>query len=207
MLRYVPLTLTCLRFGLGPLFLWMHARGQGRPMWIWAMIALVLVSMLTDWLDGKLARRWNVVSTLGKLLDPFADALFCMIVFISFARQSPPLMWPWVVWVLVIREAAVTFVVRPLALWKRIVMAAGWLGKIKTGLQFYTIFLVLLLLLVDSYGLERWLGWMAWLKAPSFIAIAFFSVAAFSKYVVDLARALMGAATAGNMVRLGKEAR
>ena len=74
--------------------------------------------MATDWLDGAAARRWNAVSTAGKLLDPFADALFCMIVFYVFARPHTsqgggefvfhmPL---WGLGILIAREALVTFV-------------------------------------------------------------------------------------------------
>ena len=95
---------------------------------------MLAAAIVTDWLDGFLARRWQAVSLAGKLLDPFTDALFCMMVFLVFARHG--LMPGWIVWILIGREALVTFLLRPLALWRGVVIAAGMVGKYKTACQF-----------------------------------------------------------------------
>lgn len=132
-LRALPLLLTCLRLALVPTYI--AGRNLDWPQA--AILAIVGLAILTDWLDGFLARRLNSVSNLGKLLDPFADAVFCMSVFVDFAmRGEAP--W-WVVGLLVAREAAVTFVARPLALRHKLVIAASWTGKIKTVTQFVAI--------------------------------------------------------------------
>ena len=149
----IPLLITILRLFLGPVFLWMMG-WEHKPVFILA--AMVGFSVYTDWLDGHLARRWNVVSTIGKLLDPFADALFCMIVFVAYAREGW-MPW-WIVWVLVGREALVTFVLRPLALWRGVVVAAKYTGKVKTVTQF----VVMLMVLAVAQGLLARIPGFTW---------------------------------------------
>ena len=120
---------------------------------------------ITDWLDGFIARKFNQVSDLGKFLDPLADKLVVML----------PLIWlvsvrsvsPWVVIIIIGREFVVTGL-RLLSAGQKIVIAAGWDGKVKTVLQMTAIFL---LILEGPFGKELlWLsaivaissGWQIW---------------------------------------------
>jgi len=101
----------------------------------WAAIVFSLAS-ITDWLDGYLARRWEIVTILGKFLDPLADKLIVMaalIMFIPLGRVSA-----WAVFVILAREMIVTGL-RSIASSEGIVIAASDLGKYKTIFQMVAI--------------------------------------------------------------------
>ncbi len=97
----------------------------------WSAIVFTLAA-ITDVLDGYLARRMNVVSILGKFLDPLADKLIvmaCLVWLIPMGRISA-----WVVIVLLAREISVT-ALRSVAASDGIIIPAGQDGKTKTALQ------------------------------------------------------------------------
>jgi CDP-diacylglycerol---glycerol-3-phosphate 3-phosphatidyltransferase len=105
-----------------------------------ALVAFVLAS-LTDWLDGFLARKYKIVTNLGKFLDPVADKLLVlstMIALCGLARFPA-----WVCIVVLFRELAVDGL-RLVAVERGRVIAAGKLGKLKTTLQMLTLIVVLL---------------------------------------------------------------
>ena len=86
-----------------PLFLWLILRPEfgGPKSDGWALLVLML-SGITDYLDGKLARRWNQISSLGRLLDPAADRLYILSTLIGLTwREILPL---WLTAVLLARE-------------------------------------------------------------------------------------------------------
>jgi cardiolipin synthase len=98
----VPNLLSFARLIGVPLFLWLvlGPRADG-----WAIIVLA-VSGFTDWLDGQLARRLGQVSTLGKLLDPFADRLYILAVLFALSvREVIPV---WLAIVIVGRDVLMT---------------------------------------------------------------------------------------------------
>lgn len=95
--------------------------------------ALVFIfAAITDWLDGYIARRSKMVTSMGKFLDPLADKLLICSVLIMFTMLD----WApaWVVIVIVCRELIVTGL-RALAIDEGIVLAADRFGKAKTVLQ------------------------------------------------------------------------
>lgn len=97
------------------------------------LAALVFIfAAITDWVDGYIARRSNMVTSMGKFLDPLADKLLICSVLIMFVDLS----WApaWVVIVIVCRELMVTGL-RALAIDEGIVLAADRFGKAKTVLQ------------------------------------------------------------------------
>lgn len=97
------------------------------------LAALVFIfAAITDWMDGYIARKWNMVSSMGKFLDPLADKLLICSVLIMFVMLA----WApaWVVIVIVCRELIVTGL-RALAIDEGIVLAADKFGKAKTVLQ------------------------------------------------------------------------
>ena len=91
-----------------------------------------VVASLTDLLDGYLARTRNAVTTFGKLMDPIADKLLIVAALVSLVSLDR--LEAWVAMVIIAREFAVT-VMRAIAVERGIVIAASWLGKVKTVLQ------------------------------------------------------------------------
>lgn len=93
-------------------------------------LAVFIIASCTDFVDGYIARHYNQVSNFGKFLDPLADKLLvisCMVIFIQWERMPA-----WAVMIVLTREFAVTGL-RLVAVENGRVIAAGWLGKIKTA--------------------------------------------------------------------------
>jgi CDP-diacylglycerol---glycerol-3-phosphate 3-phosphatidyltransferase len=110
------------------------------------------VAVLTDWLDGYLARRRNEVTRLGILLDPLADKLLTSAAFLSLVElDAVP---AWMVMIILGREFAVTGL-RNVAAGRGVLIAASNLGKAKMVTQVVAIFL---LLLGRNYPMLRPLG-------------------------------------------------
>ena len=107
---------------------------------IFAAIIFVGAS-ITDYYDGKIARKYNLITNLGKLIDPLADKLLVGSAFIVIVELG--LMHSWMVVVVIAREFAVTGL-RLLAVEKGEVIPAGILGKLKTISQLVAIILILL---------------------------------------------------------------
>ena len=95
----IPNVLSIARLVLIPVFLWLLGTAQ----YGWAL-AVVIVSSLTDFVDGYIARRFNQVSRIGQLLDPAVDRLFIFSTLIGLAWQQL-LPW-WLVIVIVLRDVA-----------------------------------------------------------------------------------------------------
>jgi CDP-diacylglycerol---glycerol-3-phosphate 3-phosphatidyltransferase len=94
--------------------------------------AVFTLAAVTDGLDGYIARRRQEVTTFGKLMDPLADKL--LVVAALVALVSLDRLAAWVAMVIIARELAVTGL-RSLAAERGVVIAASWLGKLKTALQ------------------------------------------------------------------------
>ena len=132
----LPNKLTTMRVILIPVFLLVLFL-MDEPMNRYIATAIFIVASLTDFLDGHIARKYNLVSNFGKFMDPLADKLLVMSALVSMvAMEDLP---AWVVIVILAREFAIT-----VAMEANIVMAASWWGKIKTTTQMIMIILVLL---------------------------------------------------------------
>ena len=104
-------------------------------------LVLFLIASITDKLDGYYARKYNLVSDLGKFLDPLADKLLisgALLVFIQLGKIQA-----WIVFIILAREFAVTGL-RGIAANKNMVIAASNLGKFKTVIQIITIVILFL---------------------------------------------------------------
>lgn len=101
--------------------------------WILNFLFLAfLVSVATDWLDGYLARKWKVVSTFGRIADPFADKIFIsgsFVLFLPLGEDVLPVA-PWMVVVMLAREYLVTSI-RGFAESQGIAFGASIWGKLK----------------------------------------------------------------------------
>jgi CDP-diacylglycerol---glycerol-3-phosphate 3-phosphatidyltransferase len=123
---------TVARILLAPVFIWMLIVDAGDGGLLrWLAAALFLVAILTDAVDGFLARDRNLVTDQGKLLDPIADKVLIggALVGLSILGELP---W-WVTAVILVREVGIT-VWRLVALRDRVI-PAGILGKVKTWVQ------------------------------------------------------------------------
>lgn len=137
----IPNKLTVVRVFLAPVFL---------ALLIWpfanhylASLLVFIIASLTDWLDGWIARRRNIVTDFGKFLDPIADKLLTFSAFLGFIVND--LVWGavWVVFIVLLREFLVASI-RLLAAADGNVIAADHLGKVKTVGQMTAIILTLL---------------------------------------------------------------
>lgn len=97
----------------------------------WVAAVLFIIAISTDWVDGFLARKYEIVSDFGKLWDPIADKLLTGSAFVGLAILGE-IPW-WMVVVILVREWGIT--VHRLVVRRSHVVAAAWMGKVKTALQ------------------------------------------------------------------------
>lgn len=99
-------------------------------------IAIFIIASLTDLLDGKIARKYNLVTDLGKFLDPIADKLLTATAFLLImADGTLPAPWGVIVVAIIIAREYTVSALRQIAGTKGIVLAADMWGKIKTVVQ------------------------------------------------------------------------
>ena len=105
--RQLPNTITIVRILCAPVFLWLLLvdGGADGPLRWWAA-ALFIVAIATDGIDGWIARRYEIVTDLGKLLDPIADKVLTGFAFIGLSILGE-LPW-WITIVVLIREVGIT---------------------------------------------------------------------------------------------------
>lgn len=108
--------------------------------WMLAALATFVAAALTDFLDGYLARRWNVISRFGILADPIADKALVLVTLATLAVFWGPALW-WIVGVLAVREVGVTL--GRLAVASKEAIPASKGGKLKTVLQFTAIVMMM----------------------------------------------------------------
>lgn len=124
----VPNILTIIRLVMVPLFGWMLLAHPHDPTWRWWTTAVFIVALLTDLADGKIARKYNLITNFGKLWDPIADKAITGMAFVGLSIIGE--LWWWVTIIILIREWGIT-ILRFLIV-KYGVMAADKLGKMKT---------------------------------------------------------------------------
>src|SRR6478752_7844294 len=133
--RQLPNAITIARIPLAVVFFVLLLLGgtYGVPdlavRWISAILFIFAIS--TDWVDGYLARRYEIVSDFGKLWDPIADKLLTGAGFIGLAILGE-VSW-WIVAIILVREWGIT--IHRLMIVNEHVVAAAWMGKIKTAFQ------------------------------------------------------------------------
>ena len=108
-------------------------------------VALVIffVAVATDWLDGYLARKWELSTDLGRLVDPFVDKVIICGTFIIFVNVADDIVAPWMVITIVAREFLVSSI-RGFSESKGVKFASNIWGKTKMFIQSWTICAMLL---------------------------------------------------------------
>ncbi|MGO2658896.1 CDP-diacylglycerol--glycerol-3-phosphate 3-phosphatidyltransferase [Mycetocola reblochoni] len=136
----LPNAITIARIALTPVFVWLFFADDGQmgPLRWWAAV-LFVVAIGSDGIDGAIARRRGLVTELGKLLDPIADKVLtgAALVILSVAGELP---W-WVTILVLVREVGIT--VHRMVVLSDHVVAAAWMGKLKTVMQGVAISLAL----------------------------------------------------------------
>ena len=112
--------------------------------------AIFIVASITDFFDGYIARKRNLVTNFGKLMDPLADKLLVSAALVSLVELGN--LSAWIVVVIISREFMVSGL-RQLAASNDIVLAAGQLGKFKTATQMFMIIFLLLQINNDMFAI------------------------------------------------------
>lgn len=131
----LPNQLTILRFIAVPFFIAFYMMG-----WYVPAVVLFIAASLTDMLDGQIARKYNLVTNFGKIMDPLADKV---LVYSAFVLMIPQYVPAWMFIIILAREFTVSGM-RTVAASEGIVVAAGMSGKIKTVLQMIAVPLLLM---------------------------------------------------------------
>lgn len=148
--------LTMFRVILVPFFLVAMSVSAIPMRYLWALIIFILASV-TDMLDGKIARKYNMVTDFGKFLDPLADKILVAAALICFVEQG----WTgaWIVAVIMMREFAVSGVrLAAVSSDKKAVIPANIWGKLKTAFTMIAIIAILLMYILVDFGIICDLG-------------------------------------------------
>lgn len=165
----LPNKLTVLRTAMVPVFL-VFLLCDGIPNnYLWACIIFAVASF-TDFLDGKIARKHNLVTNFGKFLDPLADKILVTSAVIAFIQLD--LAAPVAVIIIVSRDFIVSALRLIAVSSDGKVIAANWWGKVKTALQMVSIVGILLAMqicestaAVDVAVVQQWSVWVMWALA------------------------------------------
>ena len=122
--------------------------------WEWCL-AVFLLAAFTDWLDGHVARKLGITSTLGRNFDPLVDKMLTCGAFLFLIPIPESGIAPWMVCVVVTRELLVTSL-RSYLENTGVTFGADWLGKLKMGLQCAALIAIFL------YFTWRSVGWLEW---------------------------------------------
>lgn len=145
---------TLIRILMSPLFLIVYWQSQlfgiNLTLLPFVLLSFLIISEGSDAIDGYLARKYNQVTDLGKILDPMADSMYRLSVFLTFTL--PPVQLPMVlVFALLYRDSVVS-TLRTICALKGVALAARLSGKIKAVVQAVAALLIILLLIPYSHG-------------------------------------------------------
>ena len=132
----LPNKLSLIRCALTPVF--MACMLINFPYHYAVALVVFIVASLTDMLDGKIARKYGLITNLGKFLDPLADKALTTAAFICFVAELADASMAWALMLILTREFMVTSV-RLLAAKDGVVVAASFAGKLKTVMQMVSI--------------------------------------------------------------------
>lgn len=144
-----PNQLTLIRMILTPIFLFVFTADFIPQHYFWGML-IFIVGSFTDFLDGKIARRYNLITTFGKLTDPIADKMLTTAALLVFLQDG--MCSVWIPMIVLTREFAVASV-RMVASSQGVVIPANIWGKLKTISQMVFTILIMILMIVQDNGM------------------------------------------------------
>ena len=150
----LPNKLTLARFIMTPIFLILML--VEFPHHYLAGLIVFIIASLTDYFDGKIARRDGLITTFGKFLDPIADKMLTTAAFLVFLQNGTGYGIIWIVFIVLAREFVVTSV-RLISAGSGKIIAANIWGKLKTAMQMIAIIATIFFEYVISefiYGIE-----------------------------------------------------
>ncbi len=156
----LPNKLTVLRMIMVPIILVVLVAPLPLPEAVVRIAAAVIFALtsLTDMLDGKIARKYNLITDFGKLMDPLADKFLVigvmMGLLVRFDYLSDVMFWA--VAIVVFRELAVTSIRAIVAQKQGVAVAASWLGKVKTTTQMICVLAILLETFIPFAPFTEW---------------------------------------------------
>ena len=165
----VPNALTTLRILMVPFFAWALLIDDGQSSgWRWVAFGLFAAAMITDKVDGDLARKHNLVTNFGKIADPIADKALTGMAFVGLSIIGE--LWWAVTVVVLVREWGITLM-RFWLIRHGVVLPAGQGGKLKTTVQ--TVALLLLIVPLRQFtGFWEPVGTVVWWIAMVAMAAA-----------------------------------
>ena len=151
----LPNKLTVFRTICIPFFVFFMLAGFVPCNYLIALIVFIIAS-LTDLFDGKIARKYNLVTNFGKFMDPLADKLLVCAALISLdslitSQQYAGHVWFTVSVIIIISREIFISGFRILAADQNVVLAAGWWGKVKTVLQMVMTIIMIVYLQVKDW--------------------------------------------------------
>ena len=156
--KNIPNYLTILRVIMIPFFVFFMVTDYAGDASKWISVALFIIASLTDFLDGYLARKHNIVSNFGKFMDPLADKMLVSSAMICLTEQGR--LAAWIVIIIISREFIISGF-RLIAADNGVVIAASYWGKFKTVFQMAMI-IVLIFDLGGFFGIvETALIWIS----------------------------------------------
>ncbi|MFC1480546.1 CDP-diacylglycerol--glycerol-3-phosphate 3-phosphatidyltransferase [Candidatus Omnitrophota bacterium] len=133
-------------------------------------LGIFAVAVFTDYLDGFIAKKYNITSAFGRIMDPLADKILTLAAFLAFVEMK--LVPAWMVVIIIMRELVITSI-RLRALRHNEVLAAGMGGKHKTVSQMLSILVILVFIVIKETGVKAFGFWNAsfeyWYKQLIFI--------------------------------------
>ncbi len=176
----LPNKLTILRIAMIPLFVLFFEMSNLHMNYFWAFLVFAIASF-TDLLDGKIARKYNLVSDFGKLMDPLADKVLVTAALVCFVADPAALTPSWVVITILAREFLVTSL-RLLAAAKGVVLAADKWGKYKTATTM--VWICWNLLIMEFTFMNGWASFVGWIHYILMYLSLFFTVYSGMNYVL-----------------------
>jgi len=141
----LPNILTIFRIFLTLIFIILYYQGSlGSKVFA---LAIFTLASATDYLDGYFARKHNLISQFGKIMDPIADKFLILSAFFIFTQMQLIAVWMFVV--IALREVLITGL-RLSAIQRGAALAAEGAGKLKTVLQIISVYLIIIYTILDS---------------------------------------------------------
>jgi CDP-diacylglycerol--glycerol-3-phosphate 3-phosphatidyltransferase len=183
----VPNALTTLRILMVPFFGWALLVDDGQSAgWRWVAYGLFALAMITDKIDGDLARKHDLVTNFGKIADPIADKALTGMAFVGLSIIGE--LWWWVTVIVLLREWGITLM-RVWLIREGVVLPAGRGGKLKTLVQTLALGLLImpLKMLDGAWGVIGDIGW--WIGVVAMGVAVLLTVGTGIDYIRDTVRA------------------